>query len=80
MMTARDSHFAVLLANGTVLVAGGISGGTDFTAELYDPVTGVFTQTGSMGAGRILAAAVLLPDGRALVTGGSDLNSAEVYK
>jgi hypothetical protein len=80
MMAARDTHVAVSLPNGTVLVAGGISGGTDFTAEFYDPVTGVFTQTGSMGVGRILAAAALLPDGRVLVTGGSDLNSAEVYK
>jgi WD40 repeat protein len=82
MMAVRDSHVAVSLPDGKVLMAGGITGNTDFVAEVYDPVAGVFTQTGSMGTGRVVAAAaaLLLPDGRVLVTGGSDLNSAEVYK
>jgi hypothetical protein len=81
MMAARDSQIAASLQNGTVLVTGGISGNpVDFTAEFYDPVTGLFVQTGSLGVGRIFAAAVLLPDERVLVTGGSDLNSAEIYK
>ena len=81
MVTARDSHFAVLLANGTVLVAGG-SFGSDgaFTAELYNTASGTFTQTGGMETGRALAAAVLLPDGRVFVSGGSDTISAELYK
>ena len=64
MMTARDEHLAILLANGTVLVAGGSSG---FTAELYNTGSGTFTQTGSMEAVRLLPAAVLLQDGRVLV-------------
>jgi galactose oxidase-like protein len=83
MMTARDSHFAILLANGTVLVAGGsFSSSGGLTAELYDPLGGTFTQTGGMATGRALAAAVILPppDGRVLVSGGSDLISAELYK
>jgi hypothetical protein len=81
MVTARDSHFAVLLANGTVLVAGGSFGSNgSFTAELYNSVSGTFTQTGGMEIGRALAAAVLLPDGRVFVSGGSDTISAELYK
>jgi WD40 repeat protein len=81
MITARDSHFAVLLTNGTVLVAGGSFGSNGgFTAELYDTGSGTFTETGGMETGRALAAAVLLPDGRVLVSGGSDLISAELYK
>jgi len=81
MMTARDSHFAVLLTNGTVLVAGG-SFGTNgsFTAELYNTASGTFTETGGMETGRTLAAAVLLLDGRVFVSGGSDTISAELYK
>ncbi|MGA8313751.1 MAG: kelch repeat-containing protein [Terriglobales bacterium] len=102
MIAARDSHIAVLLANGTVLVAGGSS---DFapdgstlvpgdnsavTAELYNPGSGTFTQTGSMVAARAFPAGVLLQDGRVLVSGGSDclavivcdssVDSAELYK
>jgi len=83
MVTARDSHFAVLLANGTVLVAGGSFGSNGgFTAELYNTGSGTFTETGGMETGRALAAAVLLPlpDGRVFVSGGSDTNSAELYK
>jgi hypothetical protein len=79
MMFARDSHIAILLANGTVLVAGG-SSSSDFTAELYNTGSGTFTQTGGMETGRALAAAVLLQDGRVLVSGGSDQISAELYK
>ena len=76
-MAARDSHIALELANGTVLVAGGSSG---FTAELYNAGSGTFTQTGSTEAVRLLPAAVLLQDGRVLVGGGSEINSAELYK
>jgi hypothetical protein len=81
MMTARDSHFAILLLNGDVLVAGGsFTSSSGFTAELYNTVSGTFTQTGGMEIGRALAAAVLLPDGRVFVSGGSDTISAELYK
>jgi hypothetical protein len=81
MINARDSHFAILLGNGAVLVAGG-SFGSDgaFTAELYNAGTGTFTETGGMETGRTLSAAVLLPDGRVFASGGSDTVSAELYK
>src|SRR5882762_2938939 len=53
MMTARDSHFAILLANGAVLVAGGpFSSSGSFTAELYNTGSGTFTQTGGMETSR----------------------------
>ncbi len=56
----------LLLNNGKVLVAGGGS-----FAEVYDPVRGVFsTVTGSLGAARFFASVTLLPDGKALITGG----------
>jgi len=55
-------------------------------AEIYDPATGVFTQTGSMAMGREDDTATLLADGRVLVAGGDGgtkgkppVNDAEVY-
>jgi WD40 repeat protein len=84
MAVARSSPTAVLLGDGRVLVVGG-SG--DNTAELYDPGTGAFAETGPMHDVRVSGAtANLLPDGRVLVTGGVDnslgespIASAELY-
>ena len=47
MLTPRQSHAAVLLPGGTVLLAGG-SGNTN--VELYDPVSGRFSAAGNMAA------------------------------
>ena len=85
MATPRFSHSATALANGRLLVAGGFnlsapvfnaSGGitnagpvTD-TAEVFDPVTGSWSQVGSLITRRAIHEATRLPDGRVLVAGG----------
>ena len=68
MSTARFKlpYAAVLLNNGTVLVAGGGS-----FAEVYDEAKGSFSKVkGNLGPARFFASATLLPDGNALITGG----------
>jgi hypothetical protein len=76
LQTARDGATATLLADGKILVAGGEVDMTaldvDYfvSAELYDPATGRFTQTGSMSAARSGAIAIRLADGRVLIAGG----------
>jgi hypothetical protein len=92
MTVARASHISILLKDGRVLVAGGVSAGLNDTAaaDLYDPVKRTFTSTGSMGWAREGAAGVRLDDGRVLITGGGGapvgsgsgttvLSSAEIY-
>jgi hypothetical protein len=74
MQKARTGHSATLLADGKVLIAGGYgpncAGCPDNTAELYDPATGVFTQTGDMPGPIALHSAVLLTSGLVLIAGG----------
>ena len=86
----RVLHTTTLLPNGKVLVAGGITNTTppDFgvtnSAELFDPVTGTWSVTGSLNIGRFWYTATLLANGKVLVVGGAGgetgvLSSAELY-
>ncbi len=62
------------LPDGHVLYAGGsgLTGTLEKIAEIYDPVTGVFTPTtGTMNVARAGHQAVLLPDGTVLIVGGA---------
>jgi len=70
-----------LLSNGKVLLAGGFSESETAlaSAELYDPATDTWTETGSLLTAREGHAASLLPDGKVLVSGGWDTPSAEIY-
>ena len=75
---SRVAHTATRLLDDHVLVAGGSPavGVATTTVESYDPVTRWFTLSGSMMTPRAGASAVMLPDGRVLVTGGSNGTSA----
>jgi hypothetical protein len=72
--SARWDHAAILLSDGQVLIAGGRadSGGNFIplaSTEIYDPATGVWTATGSLGATRAFHTATLLSDGQVLIAG-----------
>ena len=80
LLTARDSHSATLLANGTVLVAGGYIHGFDgdaqpewdtiVAAELFDPATSVSIAAASLETDRAEHKATMLNNGHVLITGG----------
>jgi len=77
--TARDAHTATLLANGMVLVVGGVDIGSvsSPSAEVYDPASGTWAVTGSLNHERFYHTATLLPDGRILVAGGDSTNDGD---
>src|SRR5215212_8842851 len=83
MVLARSRHTGTLLSDGRVLVAGGQTGNpanitTTATAEVYEPVTGVWSPTGGMTFPRSRHTAILLLNGKVLVAGGrnNDLATA----
>jgi hypothetical protein len=94
---ARDGYSRTKLTNGLELIAGGVihtefpkaANHTLSSAELLDPITGKWTETGEMNAARYGHTATLQPNGKVLVTGGYEshgmniprhaLSSGELY-
>src|SRR5262249_3029338 len=82
MSIARRHLTATLLPDGTVLVTGGTNGAgfnnaatPVYQAELWNPATETWTTLASQTIPRLYhSAAVLLPDGRVLTTGGATNN------
>jgi Kelch motif protein len=83
MISGRASHAAVLLRSGKVLVVGGAAPGEGgayppseppfgamASAEVYDPDSGIWTETSSMQAAGDSLTAVLLPSGNVFVGPG----------
>ena len=75
MSVARDQFTATLLADGKVLIAGGVAdvtvaGSASADTEIFDPTTGRFARGPAMSVGRAGQTATLLRDGRVLVAGG----------
>ena len=88
MSVGRDMHTATLLANGKVLLAGGIgAAGTLTSADVYDPASNAFGQSPSaMTSARSGNTATLLANGNVIFAGGlaassgsPPLPNAEVY-
>ena len=71
----RSRHTASLLPNGIVLVAGGRSSSNSSSilasAELYDPATGNWSNTGSFGGARYVHSASVLPERAACLSPGN---------
>jgi hypothetical protein len=81
MSVPRIGHTATTLNDGRVLIAGGLNSETNVrcptclnnyldSAEIYDPTTRKFTPVAPMSQPRYQAAAVLLSNGKVLISGG----------
>jgi hypothetical protein len=84
MLFERTFHSATRLPDGSVLVAGGLTAdaeGTIFhrSAEIFDPGTDTWSQTGDMAMLRAGHQGILLETGEVLITGGSGNRVAEIY-
>jgi uncharacterized protein (TIGR03437 family) len=82
MQVPRAMHFASLLSDGQVLVGGG--GGSEQSAELFNPATDSFKFTGNLNTPRTNTGATLLSSGQVLISGGypnfpEGTSSAELY-
>ena len=75
MSTPRANHTATLLADGRVLVTGGLNsvGRGIAGAEIYNPVTNAWSSAGAMREARYHHTATLLPNRKVLVAGGHQL-------
>lgn len=95
MNVPRGGHTATLLKDGRVLITGGLKminhSNTRYkpvynhaqTAEIYDPEQNVFIKISDMTEPRFLHEAIMLNNGKILITGGSvnykTIATAEIY-
>jgi hypothetical protein len=92
LTTVRTGQAAVRLADGRVLLMGGMvpfagpcgmtcTASPSASVEIYDPRTRKFSPNGSLAEGRSDGQALLLKDGRVLVWGGNlnQTNTMEIY-
>ena len=75
-------HTATLLANGSVLIAGGTAfgGAAISSAELYDPSSAIWIDAGTMSLTRAWHSVTLLQDGRVLIAGGETGGETNVFR
>jgi N-acetylneuraminic acid mutarotase len=81
MPVGLSSHSTVMLADGRVLLAGGVDTAGDFfiadpvaRAEIYDPAARSWSLAAPLPVARASAIAVTLTDGRVLLLGGSGIS------
>lgn len=87
LSAARAHHSATRLADGKVIIVGGMERNGVFfdTAEIFNPATNKFTKaSGKMSIARVGHTATLLPNGKILIVGGwsggdAPESSAEIY-
>ncbi len=85
MIADRRGHTMTRLADGKVLVVGGLTNGSlcdsyyaceiAVANEVYDPATSTFKETGAVHVPRLGHTATLLANGKVLITGGSNASS-----
>ena len=78
----RAGHTATLLPDGQVLIVGGFQGPSAgfsglSSSELYNPITGIFSPTGSLSQPHLFDTATLLFNGQLLVLGRAFSTSGE---
>lgn len=83
MSDGREFDAAILLNNGTVLIAGGITpvfpGGT-VTADIFDPSTSAFTQVNSsLSVARVGMTAATLGNGSVMMAGGTSSPAVDLF-